>query len=130
MSAMASTKSGVDFDLDKALGFDDDEPSETKTIRLLGRDWTVVCDLNSFTMAQIAGGETSGVAKFLVNLIAEDEQEEFGVALATAKNMNAKRLGLLLEKLIEVAGERPTESPSRSPRTAKKQTSSLKSVDN
>jgi hypothetical protein len=129
MSAMATAKkTTVDLDLDKELGIADDGTAETKTIRLLGREWTVVCDLNSFAMAQIAAGDSAGVAGFLVNLIAEDQQEDFGLALASAKNMNADRLGTILQKLIEVAGERPTAQPSPSPRTAKNRTSSLKSV--
>jgi hypothetical protein len=125
---MASTKTAVDLDLDKELGFADDEPSETKKVRLLGREWTLVCDLNSFTIAQIVGGDTSAVSGFIIGLIAEDEQEDFGKALMKAKNMTGERLGLLLQKLIEAAGERPTEPPSPSRRTAKKPTSSLKSA--
>lgn len=125
---MASPK--VDFDFDKALGFDVDESVPTKKIRLLGKDWTIMCDLNSFAMARIASGEASGVATFITNLVVPDEREEFTAALEGAKNMTGERLGLLLQHLVEVAGERPTEQPSRSPRTAKNQTSSLRSVGN
>jgi hypothetical protein len=130
MSRMATAKAAVDFDFDKEFGFNDDEPANIKKIRLLGREWTVVCDLNSFAMAKIAGGDASGVADFLVNLLVEDEQEDFTKALANAKNMDGERLGKLLSRFIEVAGERPTERPSPSPRTAKRTTSSQRSGGN
>lgn len=124
MSPMASPS----IDLDKALGITGDEPTHTKKVKLLGKDWTLVCDLNAFAMAQIASGESSGVSQFIINLVVPTEQEAFAEALKNAKNMSGERLGLLLAKLIEVAGERPTEPPSRSPRTAKKTQPSLKSV--
>lgn len=123
MSRMANS-----IDLDKDLGFSEDEVTHTKKVKLLGKEWTLVCDLNAFAMAQIASGESAGVSQFIINLVVPSQQEEFAQALRNAKNMTGERLGLLLSKLIEVAGERPTVSPSRSPRTAKRSPSSLKSV--
>lgn len=114
------------IDLDAELDFED-EPVHTARVKLLGREWTVVCDLNSFAMAQIAGGDASGISKFLTGLIHPDEQEDFALTLSSAKNLNGDRLGKVLEKLVEVAGERPTEPPSPSLRTAKKQTSAPRS---
>jgi hypothetical protein len=116
------------IDLDAELGFDKDFTIPTKSVHFLGRDWTIVCDLNSFRMAQIAAGESSGIAQFLVDMFIEDERDDLAEALSKAKGLTGEKLGLLLQRVIEEAGERPTEPPSRSPRTAKKQMSSLKSV--
>lgn len=116
------------IDLDKELGTGDDEPVHTKKIRLFGREWTVICDLNSFSMSQIAGGDAGGVSTFLTNLVHEDERDEFIKTLSSAKGLDGERLGKLLSKLIEVAGERPTSGPSPLPRTAKTPASTRKSA--
>lgn len=116
-------------DLDHLLGLVSKEKQRTKKIKMFGRTWTVICDLNSFAMAQIAGGDSGGISKFMLGLVDEDEKDDFAEALSSAKGLDGEKLGALLTKLIEVAGERPTEQPSPSPRTAKKQTSTLRSVD-
>jgi hypothetical protein len=117
MSRMANPKT---IDLDAELGFDLDEKIPTKKVRLLGREWTVA-------MAEIAAGDASGIAQFIVGIIAEDERADFTAALRSTPNMTGERLGGLLTKLVEVAAERPTELPSPSVRTAKKQTSAPRS---
>lgn len=116
------------IDLDSELGFENDEPVPTKKIKLFGREWTIVCDLNTFTMADIASGDAGSIARFVRNIVVEDEQSDFSAALSAAKNMTGEKLGQLLAALIEAASERPTKSPSPSARTAKKKTSALKSV--
>lgn len=118
------------IDLDTLLGMIVTEKMPTKEVKLFGRKWTINCDLNSFSMAQIAGGDASGLAKFLTNLVAEDQQEDFVKAMSEAKGLNGEKLGELLGKLIEVAAERPTVGPSPSPTTAKRRTSTLRSVGN
>ena len=122
------TKQVVDFD--KELGMLIEEPMATKEIKLLGRNWTIQCDLNSFSMAMIAGGDATGLSKFVSNLVVEDQRDDFIVALSTAKGLDGDKLGKLLAKLIEVAGERPTNGPLPSPATAKRRTSTLRSVGN
>lgn len=115
-------------DLDAELGITGEEPIHTKKIKLLGAEWTIICDLNSFAMAQIAGGDASGLSTFLINLVHPDEREDFVKVMSGAKGLDGERLGKLLTKLIEVAGERPTNGPSPLPRMVKKRTSTLKSV--
>lgn len=123
------TNATTTVDLDHLLGLVVKEKQRTKKIKMFGRTWTVICDLNSFAMAQIAGGDSGGISKFMLGLVDEDEKEDFAEALSSAKGLDGEKLGALLTKLIEVAGERPTEQPSPSPRTAKKQTSTLRSAD-
>lgn len=110
-------------DLDAELGLVVTEKMPTKKIKMLGREWTVTCDLNSFAMSQIAGGDSGGISKFLINLVAEDEREDFADALGSAKGLDGEKLGALLSRLIEVAAERPTEQPSPSRSTARRRTS-------
>lgn len=123
MSRMANLKI---VDIDAELG-DSDEVIHTKKIRLLGREWTIQCDLNTFAMSQIAAGDASGISRFISNLVIPEERDDFIETLSSAKNLSGERLGSILQKLIEVAGERPTEPPSPSLRTAKKPTSVRKS---
>jgi hypothetical protein len=124
MSVMPAPKI---IDLDADLGLDGGEPLHTKKIKLLGREWTVICDLNSFAMSEIMAGDTGAISTFIRNLIAEDERDDFAKALAGQKNLSGEKLGQLLGKLIEVASGRPTELPSPSSRTATKRTSTPKS---
>lgn len=111
-------------DLDAELGLLVTEKMPTKKIRMLGREWTIICDLNSFAMSQIAGGDPGGISKFLVNLVVDEEREDFVDTLSNAKGLDGEKLGSLLSRLIEVAAERPTEQPSPSRSTAKQRTSS------
>lgn len=111
-------------DLDAELGiYDEAAPAHTKKVKLLGREWTVVCDVNNFSIAEMMSGDAGAVARFIVNVIHPDEADQFRQELGKVKNLSAEKLGLLLNRLIEVAGERPTESPSTSRRTAGSRTS-------
>jgi hypothetical protein len=116
------------IDLDKRLDIKSDEPVHTKQVKLFDRNWTIICDLNTFAMADIASGDAGSIARFIKNIVIEEQREDFALAISAAQNMTGERLGQLLSALIEVASERPTQSPSPSPRTAKKKTSGLKSV--
>lgn len=110
-------------DLDAELGLVIKEPMPTKKVKMLGRQWTIICDLNSFSMAQIAGGEPGGISKFLTGLIAEEERDDFIDAMTNARGLDGEKLATLMTRLIEVASERPTESPSASRATARRRTS-------
>jgi hypothetical protein len=110
-------------DLDSELDSGEDEVLHTKKIKLLDKEWTIVCDLNTFAMAQIASGDAGGIATFIAGLVIEDERDEFVKTLAGARHLTGERLGAILNRLIEVAGERPTTQPSPSGRTVKKPTS-------
>lgn len=104
------------------------EKIPTKKVKMFGRTWTINCDLNAFSMAQIAGGDATGLARFLTGLVAEDEQDDFKTAMAERKGLTGEKLGELLSKLVEVAGERPTNGQPPSPSTAKRTTSTRRSA--
>jgi hypothetical protein len=123
MSAMPVSKA---VDLDKELGMVVTERMPTKEIKLLGKEWTIICDLNSFAMAQIAGGDPGGISKFLMGLVIEEQREDFAATLSAAKGLDGEKLGALLSRLIEVAAERPTESPSPSRSTPRARMSTAK----
>lgn len=125
MSRMANPKTP---DLDAELGFGNPEAIPTKKVKLFGREWRVLCEVNAFTLTDIASGEVVALNSFLRGVIHPDDREEFVKALSSAQGMTAERLAQLIAKLIEVASERPTVSPSPSQRTAGKKTSALKSV--
>lgn len=123
---MASTKKVLD--LDAELGLELDGPQHTRKIKMLGREWTIVCDVNSYALSEMLSGTDPGaVARFISGLLLEEEAAAFNAALGRVRNLDGEKLGELLNKLIEVAAERPTEPPSPSPRTATKPTSVRKS---
>lgn len=117
------------IDLDAQLGFDEpDEPLHTKTVSLFGREWTVVCDLNSFGMTAFMTGDVQGIVELLLGLVVEGERDDFVKALSRKRNLDAEKLRDIINALIEVAAEVPTKQPSASSRTATKRTSKPKSV--
>lgn len=123
---MASTKKVVD--LDAEFGLELDGPQHTRKIKLLGREWTVICDINSYAVSELMSGTDPGViARFISGLILPEEVPAFNQALGRVRNLDGEKLVELLNRLVEVAAERPTESPSPSRRTATKPTSVRKS---
>ena len=122
---MASIKKVLD--LDAQLGLDLSAPTETKKVKLLGREWTIVCDINSFAISDIMTGDAGGIARFIRGVVVEDEADAFAAALGKVRNLDAEKLGSILNALVEVAAERPTEQPSPARRTAGSQTSVQKS---
>lgn len=115
------------FDLDAHLNLDDDGPLHTKQIKMFGREWTLVCDVNMFAMSEIASGDTAALSAFVRNAILPEQSDEFLGELRKVRNLGGEKLGALLSALIEAASDRPTVSPSPSQRTAKKPTSVRKS---
>lgn len=115
-------------DLDAELGFGNPEAIPTKKVKLFGREWRVLCEVNAFTLTDIASGETAALNAFLRGIIHEDDRDDFVKTLNSTQGVTPERLAQLIAKLIEVASERPTVSPSPSRRTAGKKTSALKSV--
>ena len=122
---MTASKKAID--LDAQLGFDS-TPAPTKTVRLFGSEWTIICDVNSFALSDVMSGDAGGIARFIRGMVIEAEQDAFTRALAKVPNLDGEKLGKLLEALIEAAGERPTEQPSPARRTAGSQTSVQKSA--
>lgn len=123
MSGMANPKR---INLDDLLG--EDEPVLTKPITLFGREWDVICGLNFFTLSAIGAGEPGAVAQFLRNTVVPDQRDAFATAMSAAANLDAEKLGKIVNALVEVASERPTTQPSVSSRPASKRTSAPRSV--
>jgi hypothetical protein len=115
------------IDIDAALG-DDDAPVATRPFKLFGRNWTLLCDLNSFALSDLATGEPAAIVRFLNSIVAEDEREDFRSTLASQPNLTAEKLGKILTALVEAATDRPTTPASASGSTAPKRTSQRKSA--
>lgn len=125
MSRMANPKV---HDLDSQLGLDLAFVSPTKRVKLFGQEWTIVCDVNAFAVADILSGDVGGIARFIRGVVAPDEADAFAAALGRVPNLDGEKLGQILNVLIEVAGERPTEPPTPLRRTASNPTSVRKSA--
>lgn len=123
------------INLDAQLGFDaaPDAPKFTKKVELLGREWTVVCDLSAFGATNMMGsGDASGVMDFLRSLILPEEWPEFARIAsqhpALRGETGSENLMKLINALTEVAGERPTKPSSTLPPGGSRRTSSPKSA--
>lgn len=101
------------LDLDAAIG-EIEEPQHTRPFKLFGKTWTLVCDLNSFALSDLATGEPAAIVRFLDSIVVPAERQEFRVALASQPNLPAERLGKILNALVEAATERPTTPQSAS----------------
>jgi hypothetical protein len=123
MAAMAKM-----IDFDDLLASEDDEPIHTVPFKLFGREWTLVCDVNSFALAAISTGDSAAIGNFFDSIILDEEKAEFRQALSTARGLTGEKLAALVMKMIEVASERPTTPPSGSSRGAGKSTSVRKSA--
>lgn len=118
-------------DLDALLGLDaaslTSEPTHTKSVRLFGKEWTLVCDINSFALSNLTTGSVAAVPEFIKGLIHPDQWTEFASTMSQVKNLDAPMLGKILNVLVEAASERPTKQPSTSPRGGSTRTSGRKS---
>jgi len=110
MSGMASPQKILD--LDSQLGFDL-TPAPTKTVRLLGAEWTIVCDINSFAVSDIMSGDSGGIARFIRGIIVPEESVAFAEALSKVPNLDGEKLGKLLEALIDAASTPVPPPPVR-----------------
>lgn len=116
------------LNLDALLAKIESDPIETRVIELFGRKWTLICDLNSFGLSRVMSGDPGAVTDFLINSLVEEERTDFAKAFSQAKNMNAERLGAILNAFVEAVGERPTTPPSGSGPGGLKSTSARKSA--
>ena len=116
------------LDLDADLALEDDEPQHTKQFRLFGKDWTLVCDLNSFAMSDLTTGDPSAIVRFIDSVILPEQRVDFRTAMTNVKNLTGEKLGKILGALVEAASERPTTPPSGSSGGARSPTSRPKSV--
>lgn len=113
------------IDLDALLGLTPpDAPKYLKSIKMLGREWTVVCDVNQFAVTALASGEAKGIMRLMESLILPEQWEDFQDAMARVPGLTAEQLIDIVTKLMEVAAERPTTPPSGSSVTSRKRTSS------
>lgn len=117
------------FDLDKEFGLDSDaQDIPIKEFKAFGRKWHILCDVNSFQATRLANGDTAGFTQFLVGMVVADEQEDFTAALGSAKNLNGEKLVGFINRMVEIASDRPTEPPSSSSPSAKNRASGRKST--
>ena len=89
----------------------------TKKIKLFGREWEVVCDINDYTMTAVATGDPKAFRDLLVNAVVDDQREEMHQELMRQRGMTTERFAAIVNAVLEVAAERPTTSPSASSRT-------------
>lgn len=116
------------IDLDSQLDLDkDDGPVTTKTVKLFGEEWTIVCDLNFWNITT-AGADAEGISRLLLGVVAEDQRADFTAAMGRVRNLTVEKLLEIVQAIMEVAAERPTKPPSASTRGATKPTSARKSV--
>lgn len=115
------------LDLDAQLGIAN-EPVNTLPFRLFGREWTLLCDLNTFALSDLGTGDPAAVVRYMVSFVIDDERDDFRTALSSQPNMTVERLGEILTALTEAATERPTTPPSVSGPGRQSQTSPRKSA--
>lgn len=112
------------LDLDAKLGFAASEaPVHVKQVRLFGAEWTIICDVNSFTLSRVMSGNPEAVVDFLINAVEESQRVAFVKVMSDQKDLSPERLGSILNAFVEVAAERPTTPPSASGSTPAKKTS-------
>jgi hypothetical protein len=114
------------IDLDALLDPNDAEPAVV-VVRLFGRDWKVLSNINTFSLSAISGGDTAAISRFLRNMVVPDERDDFAAAFADQPNLDGERLGKILTVLIEAVSGNPTTAPSGSSPRATKKTSAPKS---
>ena len=120
---MAKTPIDLDADLDIS------EEVETVSVRLFKRDWRFLLGINSFNLSALTSGDAAAVSSFMLNVIHPDERDEFRRVIASQTNLTPQVLSNIINKMIEVIGERPTTPPSASPRGASNRAPSRKSVE-
>lgn len=127
---MASAKI-IDLDTELGIGLAEDVPRVTKAIRLLGLEVRVVCDLNSFGLSNLASGNTEQIMTFLRSMIHPDDWQAFATAASMHPSLSGEDGSAMLVKIInritEVAAERPTKQPSALPRGGSKRSTAQKS---
>lgn len=126
MSGMTNNKV---IDLDDLIGGEDEDlPVHTRQAKLFGRNWTLVCDVNTFGLAALTTGDPAAIVDFIRSIIHPDEVDEFMGAFRKQRNLSGERLAKIVNALIEAASERPTKQPSVSSRGASSRTSARKST--
>lgn len=121
------------IDLDAELGITtDDAPRVTKTVRLLGLDVRVVCDLNSFGLSNLTSGNSEDIMTFLRSMIHPDDWAQFSRTASMHPGLSgedgAGMLVRIINKITEVAAERPTKQPSVLPRGGSSRVTARKSA--
>lgn len=121
------------IDLDAELGLDGEpEPMHLKPIKILGIEVRVVCDLNSFGLTNLTSGDSGAIMKFLESMIHPEDWGAFVDAATKHPSLRGEAgnevLIKIINRLTEVAAERPTQRPSALPRGASTRLSKPKSA--
>lgn len=130
MSAMPSNNPRVKtvkvHDIDADLG--GRAPRRTARIKLFGKMWDINCNVNTFNVSQIFSGDVAAVGNFFKNITIPSQQADFVAAMAEQQDLDNERLVKIINKIMEVAAERPTKQPSDFQRPVRKQASGRKST--
>ena len=100
----------------------------TKQVRLFGRVWDVVVDVNDYALTAVATGDPAAFRDLIVNAVVDDQREEMHQALLRERGMTTERFAAIANAVLEVAAGRPTKSPSGSSRTRATPASGRKST--
>lgn len=121
------------IDLDSELELDGEPgPQHVKTVRLLGLDLRVVCDLNSFGLAGLAAEDSGAIMRYMRSMIHADDWPRFVEVASQHQALRGDKgnetIIKIINRLTEVAAERPTKQPSDLPRGGSTRSSGQKSA--
>ena len=121
------TRMAKTIDIDKLVG-GSDEPIHTVKVKLFQREWDVVCDVNSYAITALSAGDVEAYRDFLVNSVVDEQRAAMKETLLRQRGLSAERFMAIINAIMEVVMERPTESASASSRTPTKRTSAPRST--
>lgn len=123
------------INLDAEFGFDvlPEQEAPFREVELLGmKKVRVMCDVSSFAAVNFTTGDAQAVMRFLESMIHEEDWPEFqrvaSLHPALKGEKGAENLWKIINRLTEVAGERPSSPSSTSRATASRRTSTPKSA--
>jgi hypothetical protein len=85
-----------------------------KEVRILGSTWRISNSPNAYTALGAASGDLGALTHMIAGAVHPDERDAFTKALRDAEGIDDQVLLALIEGILEVVGERPTESSSDS----------------
>lgn len=114
-----ATKKVVDLDAlisgDIALALED---RQFIPVKLFGKEWRVSNQTNTFINLRAGEGDAKAFAEFIINIIHEDERQDFSTALMQADGITPEVLMKVINHLFEAVADHPTKSSSGSSRSA------------
>lgn len=123
-----STHMTKPIDLDAQIPPASTEPAHTVQVKLFDRQWTIVCDANSYAITAMSAGDVDAYKDFIVNAVVEEQRAEMKDALLRQRGLTNERFVAIVNAMLEVVFERPTKSASASSRTPAKRASAPRST--